>query len=82
MSEPDELQEWLTAGDAPEADWARYVLRRALRGQLGDGGPGILLALPALMQPYACQTGACSPGLRARKSKKLKLKVARATRAL
>lgn len=69
MSNPDELEDWLTAGDAPEADWASYVLRRALRGELGDGGPGILLDLPALVQPYACQTGACTPGLRARKSR-------------
>jgi len=69
MSEGHELEQWMTEGDAPEADWATYVLRLALRGQLGDGGPGILLDLPALTQPYACQTSACTPGMRARTSR-------------
>lgn len=64
VSDPDDLERWLTEGDAPEADWATYVLRRALRGELGDGGPGILLDLVALMQPYGCRTELCTPGMR------------------
>lgn len=41
------------------------MLKRALKGELGDGGPGLLLDLPALTQPYACRSAACTPGRRA-----------------
>lgn len=60
-----ELDRWMTRGDAPEADWSAVVLRRAMRGELGDGGPGLLLDLVALGQPYACVPGRCTPGRRA-----------------
>jgi hypothetical protein len=60
----DDLDAWLD--DAPEADWATLVLRRATRGELGDGGRGLLLDLVALGQPYACRSARCSPGMRAR----------------
>lgn len=69
MAESDELEDWLTAGDAPEADWSSFVLRRALKGELGDGGPGILLDMRALTQPYGCRTGACTPGMRLPKAR-------------
>lgn len=59
------LDAWLDDGDAATADWGGYVLKRALKGELGDGGPGLLLDLPALTQPYACRSAACTPGRRA-----------------
>lgn len=55
------MQEWLA--DAPEADWGLHVLRLANRGALGQAG-GWLLDLPALAQPYACDSAKCTPGLR------------------
>jgi hypothetical protein len=63
------LDAWLDSGDAPEADWAPYILKRALRGQLGDGGPGLILDLPPLQQPYACRTSLCRPGMRSKKAR-------------
>lgn len=59
------LDRWLADGEAPEADWSSLVLRRANRGELGDGGRGLLLDLVALGQPYACASAACTPGRRA-----------------
>jgi hypothetical protein len=58
------LDRWLADGDAPEADWGGHVTRLANQGGLGDGGPRLLLDLPALAQPHACRTAACTPGLR------------------
>lgn len=58
-----QTSDWLTRGDAPEADWAPHVLRLATRGGLGRVGD-LLLDLPSLAQPWSCQSGACTPGLR------------------
>jgi len=55
------IDDWLA--DAPEADWESHVLRLANRGALGHAA-GWLLDLPALAQPYACDSAKCSPGLR------------------
>ncbi len=63
-ADSEAIEDWLADGDAPEADWASYVLRRALRGELGHGGPGLLLDLPPLMQPYACRSERCRPRMR------------------
>jgi hypothetical protein len=60
---------WLGEGDAPEADWASFILKRALRGQLGRGGKDLLVDLVALGQPYACDSGRCAPGGRAPRSR-------------
>jgi hypothetical protein len=59
------LHDFLAAGDPAEADWAPRILRLARRGDLGDGGKGLLLDLPALSQPYGCRSAACAPGRRA-----------------
>lgn len=65
MPQTHELDAWLDEGAPPEADWAPYILQRALSGELGDGGPGLLLDLPPLLQPYACRSRLCSPRTRA-----------------
>lgn len=59
------LQSWLAHGEAAEADWGAYVTRLAMRDDLGSGGEGLLLDLPALAQPFACVSAACAPALRA-----------------
>ncbi len=64
-----DVEEWLHDGEAPEADWGGYVLKRALRGELGDGGEDLLLDLPALTAPYGCRSGACTPGRRTPKAR-------------
>lgn len=64
-----EFDDWLSAGDVPEADWSVHVVQLATRGELGRAGPGWLLDLPALAQPYGCDTGECTPGLRDRGSR-------------
>lgn len=63
---PRPVDAWLAEGDAPTADWASYLLRRALKGELGHAGAGLLLDLVPLTQPYACRSGACTPGRRER----------------
>jgi len=65
----DDVNAWLSEGTATETDWGGYVTRLAMRGDLGDGGEGLLLDLPALAQPYACNSVACAPGLRAAKTR-------------
>ncbi|MEZ4320516.1 MAG: hypothetical protein R3F61_23750 [Myxococcota bacterium] len=60
------LRDFLDQGDAAEADWVPHLLRLANRGDLGDGGGGLLLDLPALAQPYGCGPAACTPGLRSK----------------
>lgn len=58
------LHDWLSHGEAAEADWGRHVTRLAMRGDLGAGGEGLLLDLPALAQPFACRSRTCAPSLR------------------
>ena len=60
------LDAWLGEGTAVEADWSGHVTRLALRGGLGHAKKGaLLLDLPALAAPYACEPSQCTPGLRA-----------------
>ncbi|GDX82904.1 hypothetical protein LBMAG42_47150 [Deltaproteobacteria bacterium] len=60
------LNAWLSEGEAVEADWSGHVRRLALRGELGHARRGaLLLDLPALSAPYACDPSGCTPGLRA-----------------
>ena len=61
---PIDLDAWLGQGAPLDADWPGYVNRLAMRGQLGSAGP-LLLDLPALAAPYACESGTCTPGMRA-----------------
>lgn len=58
------LSRFLAAGDPAEADWMPHLLRLASRGDLGDGGRGLYLDLPALAQPYGCRSSTCAPGRR------------------
>ncbi len=58
------LDDWMAQGPAVESDWAGHVTRLAIRGELGHAGASLLLDLPALAAPYACQPNACTPGLR------------------
>ena len=60
---PRSLASWLAWGDALQADWARLVVQRANEGCLGRTGR-LLLDLPALAQPFRCQSGECTPGRR------------------
>lgn len=55
------IEDWLA--DAPEADWELHLLRLATRGALGHAGAW-MLDLPALAQPYACNSATCTPGQR------------------
>lgn len=58
------LDAWLGQGDPLDADWSGHVNRLAMRGQLGAAGD-LLLDLPALAAPYACEPDTCTPGRRA-----------------
>lgn len=66
---PVAVGDWLAQGEAAEADWGGHVTRLAVRGDLGYGGEGLLLDLPALAQPFACNSCACAPGLRAARTR-------------
>lgn len=59
------LESWLAHGEVADADWGGHVVGLANRGELGTGGSGLLLDLPALAQPFACVPTGCAPGLRA-----------------
>jgi hypothetical protein len=61
-----DVNDWLDDQGAPEADWTRVVLQRAMSGQLGHGGEGVLLDMLALTQPHACRPHLCTPGMRGR----------------
>lgn len=61
-----QFDDWLSAGDVPEAEWSVHVVQLATRGELGRAAGGWLLDLPALAQPYGCDSGECTPGLRDR----------------
>lgn len=56
---------WLQEGSVPEVDWSDHLNRLARAGTLGRAGARWLLDLPALTQPYACVSSACTPGRRA-----------------
>lgn len=58
------MDDWLSDGDVPEADWGRRITKLAVRGGLAQGGGGLLFDLPALTQPYACLPDRCTPGRR------------------
>lgn len=45
-------------------DWSVHLLQLAARGELGRARKRILLDLPALAQPFACDPRLCTPGLR------------------
>jgi hypothetical protein len=64
-----EVDAWMGSGDVPEADWAPYLLKLAARGDLAQASRTLLVDLPALEQPHACQTHTCTPGMRAPRSK-------------
>jgi hypothetical protein len=66
---PSPVDTWLAHGDAAEADWGGHVTRLALRDDLGSGGAGLLLDLPALGQPFACVSNTCAPALRPARTK-------------
>ncbi len=61
-----DVNDWLDDQGAPEADWTRVVLQRAMSAQLGHGGEGVLLDMLALTQPHACRPHLCTPGMRGR----------------
>ena len=56
------LADWLQ--DAPEIDALPYLFQRMGRGEIDRIGD-TYLDLPALAQPYGCQSQTCAPGRRA-----------------
>jgi hypothetical protein len=57
------LDRWLAHGDVQEGDWAALVVRRANARALARASR-FLLDLPALAQPFSCQSDECTPGMR------------------
>lgn len=49
-----------------EPDWSVHLLQLSARGELGRASSSLFLDLPALSQPWSCETRCCTPGLRDR----------------
>ena len=58
------LDAWLNEGEAGDGDFGAHVLRLATTGGLARAGR-YLLDVPALTQPYACDSSECTPLRRA-----------------
>ncbi len=59
------LDDFLAAAPDRSQEWARHFLGRMASGALRPVAPGLVADIPALARPFACLSGACTPGRRA-----------------